>query len=185
MSSNMIFWDILGFESNDHERQLRDICRQVGAKYQNSEVTPSFRYVVQATQGQISCIVDILPWIKHWYPSCVRNSECALVETPGDQVEKISNPGFFDDDIPSGDENITITADEARYISKTCLGKKISKAIRKQAKIPAGKLLYENYGQEKISKPLVDELCKKGFVVEEQRANEYFPEGGWWIKWGQ
>jgi len=158
----MIFWDILGFESNDHERQLRDICRQVGAKYQNSEVTPSFRYVVQATQGQISCIVDILPWIKHWYPSCVRNSECALVETPGDQVEKISNPGFFDDDIPSGDENITITADEARYISKTCLGKKISKAIRKQAKIPAGSFSMRIMARRKFQSLSSTNSAKRG-----------------------
>ena len=82
------------------------------------------------------------------------------------------------------DNNISITADEARYISKTYLGEKISKAIRKAAESPTTtELIYENIGQERITQGIVDELRRKGFTVEEQRANEYFLEGGWWIKW--
>lgn len=188
MASDILFWDILGFESNEHEQQLRDICRRIGATYQGCKVTPSFRYVIQATQGQLYCIVDLLQWIKHFYPSYIRNAECVLTETPGDQVEKITVPRARDpfiDGPPSDDNTITVTADEARYISKTYLGKKISKAIRNAAKSPTvTELVYENVGQEKITPSIVDELRRKGFIVEEQRANEYFPEGGWRIKWG-
>lgn len=112
---------------------------------------------------------------------------CSLFCT-GNMSRLYSTVGIFDGDPPSvkEDDTITITADEARYISKTYLGQKISKAIRNAANSPTvTELVYENVGQEKITPSIVDELRRKGFIVEQQRANEYFPEGGWRIKWGQ
>ena len=77
-------WDVLAFQSDAHESDLRDACAQVGAKLHDYNVSPSFRYVVLASREQMHRVVALVPWIKHYHASEMRNVECALIETAGD-----------------------------------------------------------------------------------------------------
>jgi hypothetical protein len=78
---DILSWDVLAFESDEYEQQLSEACTRVGATLSGYEVTPSFRYVVRASREQIFGVVALVPWIKYYYRSEIRNAECTLIET--------------------------------------------------------------------------------------------------------
>ena len=75
-----VSWDILAFEHNIHEQQLREICTNLGAILLDCEVTPAFRYVVRASRDQMQHIAIMIPWIKQYHRSDIRFEECDLNE---------------------------------------------------------------------------------------------------------
>ena len=79
--SRMQFWDVPAFEKLEYEQQLRDACNKVGASFYGYEVTPAFRYIVCASIEQMNYIAVMVPWIKYFHTSIIRNKECVLVET--------------------------------------------------------------------------------------------------------
>ena len=74
-------WDVLAFRSEANEQSLRQACAQVGAQYLDYEVTPTFRYVIQATLSEMQRIQQLVPWAKDVFPSYTRHMECVLEET--------------------------------------------------------------------------------------------------------
>ena len=86
VSSKTLSWDVLAFESDSHEQQLRDLCAQVGAVFCGDEVNPAFRYVVRGNQKQIERVVRELSWVMGFHASAIRHAEFALVETTTDDV---------------------------------------------------------------------------------------------------
>lgn len=74
------FWDVPAFDSDVTRNQLSSACEEVGATLHSYEVTPAFRYIVLSTREQMHRIAALVPWIKYFHKSEIRNKECIFFE---------------------------------------------------------------------------------------------------------